>query len=539
MNFELKQIALTSLHQQKTDTLLVLIDDTVHATHDGAHDSPGAIEVAISHALQKTHLQPTAGKTLTLWNVPGVKANPVILAHCGSGSAKLIRQGVTAAVKEAKAAIPECKHLSLYLPSIGQERVQTAIQALSDSFYVYTSTKPSAKAAALKTAVICVEPLFKGSLDQTALQEAFDEGRARVAGMNFTKEWSNRPSNHATPTHLGQAAKTLSSYKKIDVQVLGPKEVAKLGMGSFMSVAQGSSEPLRFIVMHYKGAADKSPPVVLIGKGITFDTGGISLKPGAGMDEMKFDMCGAATVLGVFKSLGELSPKINVVGLIPACENMPDGKSIKPGDVVTSMSGQTIEILNTDAEGRLILCDALTYAKRFKPSMVLDMATLTGACIIALGHLRSGLFTPHDDLAQSLLAAGERTLDPCWRLPLDDEYAEGLKSNFADTANIGDRSAGSITAAKFLERFTQGLHWAHLDIAGSAWKSSGPGKGATARPLPMVLSYLIDQARQSKVSAAVLAATASSATNASASHKSSQTAKTAGTKKSVKALSKR
>jgi leucyl aminopeptidase len=211
----------------------------------------------------------------------------------------------------------------------------------------------------------------------------------------------------------------------------------------------------------------------------------------------------------VFKSLGELSPKINVIGLIPACENMPDGKSIKPGDVVTSMSGQTIEILNTDAEGRLILCDALTYARRFKPSLVLDMATLTGACIIALGHLRSGLFTPNDELAQALLAAGERTLDPCWRLPLDEEYAEGLKSNFADTANIGDRSAGSITAAKFLERFTQGLNWAHLDIAGTAWKSSGPGKGATARPLPMVLSFLIDQAKQSKTALTPPKATAS------------------------------
>ncbi len=495
MNFELKQLSLASLHQQKTEILLVLIDDNHLAS---SHEPQSAIEQAVSRALQKAHLEPKAGKTLTLWNVPGVKANPVILAHCGLGTAKQVRQAVTAAAKEAKTAIPECKHLSLYLPSIAQERVPSAMQALSESLYVYTTTKPSAKSASLATAVLCVEPLFKGSLDQTALQEAFDEGKARVLGMNFTKEWSNRPSNHATPTHLGQAAKTLTSYKKIDVQVLGPKEVAKLGMGSFMSVAQGSNEPLRFIVMHYKGAADKSPPVVLIGKGITFDTGGISLKPGAGMDEMKFDMCGAATVLGVFKSLGELSPKINVIGLIPACENMPDGKSIKPGDVVTSMSGQTIEILNTDAEGRLILCDALTYARRFKPSLVLDMATLTGACIIALGHLRSGLFTPNDELAQALLAAGERTLDPCWRLPLDEEYAEGLKSNFADTANIGDRSAGSITAAKFLERFTQGLNWAHLDIAGTAWKSSGPGKGATARPLPMVLSFLIDQAKQSK-----------------------------------------
>jgi leucyl aminopeptidase len=272
--------------------------------------------------------------------------------------------------------------------------------------------------------------------------------------------------------------------------VLGPKEVEKLGMGSFAAVAQGSSEPLRFIVLQYTGAAKTVAPTVLVGKGITFDTGGISLKPGPGMDEMKFDMCGAASVLGTFEALAALQPAINVVGLIPTCENMPSSNALKPGDVVTSMSGQTIEVLNTDAEGRLILCDALTYAKRFKPRAVIDIATLTGACVISLGHVRSGLFSPSDDLAHALMQAGEESMDLCWRLPLDEEYAEGLKSNFADVANIAGRDAGAVTAAKFLQRFAKDFPWAHLDIAGAAWKT-GAAKGATVRPVGLLLHYLL------------------------------------------------
>jgi leucyl aminopeptidase len=234
-----------------------------------------------------------------------------------------------------------------------------------------------------------------------------------------------------------------------------------------------------------------------VGKGITFDTGGISLKPGAGMDEMKFDMCGAASVMGTFLALAKLQPAINVVGLIPACENMPDGRALKPGDVVTSMSGQTIEILNTDAEGRLILCDALTYAKRFKPSAVIDIATLTGACVIALGHVRSGMYATDDGLAQALETAGESAHDWCWRMPLDEAYAEGLKSNFADVANVADRAAGSVTAAKFLQRFATDFPWAHLDIAGTAWKS-GAAKGATGRPVGLLLHYLLSQSELGK-----------------------------------------
>jgi leucyl aminopeptidase len=277
------------------------------------------------------------------------------------------------------------------------------------------------------------------------------------------------------------------------VEVLGPREVARLGMGSFMAVARGSQEPLRFIVMRYSGAPRSQAPVVLVGKGITFDTGGISIKPAPEMDEMKFDMCGAASVLGTLRTVAELQPAINVVGLIPACENMPDGKAVKPGDVVRSMSGQTIEVLNTDAEGRLILCDALTYAERFKPRAVIDVATLTGACVIALGAVRSGLFSSDDSLAQALSEAGEAALDPCWRMPLDDEYAEGLKTNFADVANVAGRAAGSVTAAKFLQRFASRYPWAHLDIAGTAWKG-GAAKGATGRPVGLLVHYLLAQA---------------------------------------------
>jgi len=263
-------------------------------------------------------------------------------------------------------------------------------------------------------------------------------------------------------------------------------------MGSFLAVAQGSEQPLRFVVLRYSGAAKSHAPTVLVGKGITFDSGGISIKPAAEMDEMKFDMSGAASVLGVFRSLSLLKPAINVVGLIPACENLLSGRAVKPGDVVTSMSGQTIEILNTDAEGRLVLCDALTYAERFKPAAVIDIATLTGACMVALGAVRSGLFSTQEALGSALFSAGEASQDLCWRLPLDDDYAEGLKSGFADVANVAGRAGGAITAAKFLQRFTEKFPWAHLDIAGTAWKG-GAGKGATGRPVGLLVEYLLER----------------------------------------------
>jgi leucyl aminopeptidase len=284
------------------------------------------------------------------------------------------------------------------------------------------------------------------------------------------------------------------------VDVLGPKEVAELGMGAFIAVAQGSHEPLRFIVIRYNGGSKHQAPVALVGKGITFDTGGISIKPAPEMDEMKFDMGGAASVLGAMQAIGQLQPPVNVVAVIPSCENMPDGRAIKPGDVVTSMSGQTIEILNTDAEGRLILCDALTYVAKLKPSVVIDVATLTGACVIALGHVRTGLFSASAQLAEQLMSAGESAQDPCWRMPLDDEYGEGLKSNFADMANVAGRPGGAVSAAKFLQKFVGELNWAHLDIAGTAWKS-GAGKGSTGRPVGLLVQFVLDEAARLSASA--------------------------------------
>jgi leucyl aminopeptidase len=330
--------------------------------------------------------------------------------------------------------------------------------------------------------------------DEKAVQRGMRRGEAIAAGVTLAREFGNRPGNYCTPTWLGQQAKKLAKQFGLEVDVLDKKDVEKLGMGSFLAVAQGSDEPLRFIVARYDGAAKTEPPVVLVGKGITFDTGGISLKPGADMDEMKFDMCGAASVLATLATVASLKARINLVCIVPACDNMPSGRAVKPGDVVTSMSGQTIEILNTDAEGRLILCDALTYAERFKPAVVVDVATLTGACVVALGHHHTGLFTPDDQVAAKMLAAGGSALDSCWRMPLDDEYDEALKSNFADMANVGGRPGGAITAAMFLRRYTAKYPWAHLDIAGTAWKS-GTHKGATGRPVGLLTHFVLGYAK--------------------------------------------
>lgn len=333
-----------------------------------------------------------------------------------------------------------------------------------------------------------------GTAQAKQFRAGFAKGSATASGINFTRELGNLPANYCTPTILGEKAKALAAeHANLSVKVLGPKAIEKLKMGSFLSVSRGSEEEPRFIVFEYKGAAAKTKPHVLVGKGITFDTGGISLKPGPAMDEMKFDMCGAASVFGTVKAIAQMQAKVNLIGIIAAAENMPSGRATKPGDVVTSMSGQTIEVLNTDAEGRLVLCDALTYAERFKPKSVIDIATLTGACIIALGSHASGLFANDDGLAKKLLAAGEQTGDRAWQLPLWDEYHSSLKSNFADIANIGGREAGSVTAACFLAKFTKAYPWAHFDVAGTASKS-GAAKGATGRPVALLVKYLLDNA---------------------------------------------
>ncbi|TJZ79029.1 leucyl aminopeptidase [Chitiniphilus eburneus] len=329
-----------------------------------------------------------------------------------------------------------------------------------------------------------------------ALAEAgLARGEAVGHGMNLTRQLGNLPANVCTPTYLAEEALRLGKQQGLKVQVLDQPELEKLGMGSFLAVAKGSVEPPKLIVLEYRNGKKGAKPVVLVGKGITFDSGGISLKPGEGMDEMKYDMCGAATVLGTMQAAAQLALPINLVGVIATCENMPAGNANKPGDIIKSMAGLSIEVLNTDAEGRLILCDALTYAARFEPETVIDIATLTGACIIALGHVATGLYANDETLADELLQAADHTGDKAWRLPLWDDYQEQLKSNFADLANIGGRPAGSVTAACFLARFTKDYRWAHLDIAGTAWKS-GAAKGATGRPVPLLVEFLSGRARQ-------------------------------------------
>ena len=491
MDFELKTLTRARICTEKCDALVLLVAQDAGELHAG--EDP--ISQLAALAIRSGDFEGKAGKLLAAYRPQGVAATRLVMAGVGDGSPKNIRVAVLAALGSlkngnAKRVVVDFSALGVF----GSDLVRAAVVACGDAAYVYTTTKPKAMPSPVERVMVAVP----SAAALSAAAAGFSKGVGLVKGIALAKEWANRPANHATPVLLAGAAKELGKLPGIKAEILGPKEVAKLGMGSFMAVAQGSEEPLRFIVLRYEGAGKTAAPVVLVGKGITFDTGGISIKPAAEMDEMKFDMCGAASVLGTFRTLAELKPAINVIGLIPACENMPDGRAIKPGDVVTSMSGQTIEILNTDAEGRLVLCDALTYAERFKPVAVVDIATLTGACVVALGGVRSGLFASDDSLAKSLMDAGESSLDLCWRLPLDDDYAEGLKTNFADVANVAGRAGGAVTAAKFLQRFTAKFAWAHLDIAGTAWKG-GAAKGATGRPVALLVDYLLGQAALSKV----------------------------------------
>ncbi|SOD21046.1 leucyl aminopeptidase [Nitrosomonas ureae] len=368
---------------------------------------------------------------------------------------------------------------------------QTVIAAINSLYqFDQLKSKPENNPGKLRKILLCID----NRSELIACEQAMQQGLAIAHGMNLTKDLGNLAPNICTPTYLATQAKNLAKTHKLKASILEEKDMEKLGMGSFLAVARGSEQPAKLIVLEYQGLSKKEDPIVLVGKGVTFDTGGISLKPAAEMDEMKFDMSGAGSVLGTMLAVAEMKLSVNLVGIIPATENMPSGKATKPGDVVTSMSGQTIEILNTDAEGRLILCDALTYAERYNPKMVIDIATLTGACVIALGNLTTGLMSNDDKLAQELLAAGEQVADRAWQLPLWDEYQDLLKSNFADIANIGGRTAGTITAACFLSRFTKKYRWAHLDIAGTAWKS-GKDKGSSGRPVPLLTQFLITQSK--------------------------------------------
>jgi leucyl aminopeptidase len=486
MDFEFKAHAAGGLVAVSADALLLVVGgSTVPKTLDKA------LATLLSDALTHGDFEFKANRCLYVHRPAGVTAARLAVVAVGDASAKAFKSAVAAGI----AALKAMGVADLVVARVGfdaaldESHARALTAAVGDAVYVYRHTKPSAPVAPKLARVT----LMGAKKERAALTRGLQRGQAIVAGVELARECANRPGNHATPSHLASEAKKIGKAFGLKVEVFDRKDIEKIGMGSFLAVAQGSEEPPRFIVMRYDGAPASKAPIVLVGKGITFDSGGISLKPGSEMDEMKFDMGGAASVLGTMRAIGELKPRINVVGLIVSCENMPSGRAIKPGDVVKSLSGQTIEILNTDAEGRLILCDALTYAERFKPAAVIDIATLTGACVVALGHHHSGLFTADDKLAEQLLGASRNALDPVWRMPLDDEYDEGLKSNFADMANIGGRAGGAITAAMFLKRFTAKFAWAHLDIAGTAWKS-GAAKGATGRPVPLLTQFVLSRA---------------------------------------------
>ncbi|MBM3342237.1 MAG: leucyl aminopeptidase [Betaproteobacteria bacterium] len=458
----------------------------------------------VSKAVASGDMDGRAGTTLLLRHVPNTACERVLLVGLGeekSFNEKAYRKALAAAfgaVNATGAADAEMHLTSLAAgaSTISWRVAQAAALAIESAYrFEHMKSKPDANARAIKRLTLA----YARAGDRQGAERGLEHGLALGHGVSLAKDLGNLPGNVCTPGYLADQARELAKrYRStgMKVKVLEREDMEKLGMRTLLSVAAGSAEPPKFIVLEYLNGPKKQKPVVLVGKGITFDTGGISLKPGGGMDEMKFDMSGAGSVLGTFKAVGEMRLPVNVVGLIAATENMPGGRATKPGDIIKSMSGQTVEILNTDAEGRLVLCDALTYAERYEPAAVIDIATLTGACVIALGHVVCGLFANDDKLAQEVLAAGETAHDRAWHMPLHDEYQDQLKSNFADFANIGGRPAGAVTAACYLSRFAKKFKWAHLDVAGTAWKS-GREKGSTGRPVPLLTQFLISRADRS------------------------------------------
>lgn len=452
---------------------------------------------ALSAHLQAGDIQGKLGQTLLLHNLTNLKAQRVLLVGIGKDDELSDRN----ARKLVSAILNTFKNLSIKDAALGfadlifkdrdaYSSARLVAECLVDGLYVFDQFK-SEKAPVVQINTIT---FVCSQAQQIAVEKACTHGKAIASGMAFTRDLGNMPPNICHPRYLAAQAQDLGKlHKNLDVEVLEEKQLKELGAGALLAVAQGSDQPPRMIIMNYQGGKSSEQPYVLVGKGITFDTGGISLKPGAGMDEMKYDMGGAASVLGTFKTLLELQLPINVIGVLTCAENMPSGGATRPGDIVTTMSGQTVEILNTDAEGRLVLCDALTYVERFKPQAVINIATLTGACIVALGSQTSGLMGNNLALIESLLSAGKQASDVAWQLPLFDDYQELLDSPFADIANIGGPKAGTITAGCFLSRFTKEYHWAHLDVAGTAWISGGKEKGATGRPVPLLSQYLLDR----------------------------------------------
>ena len=488
----------SAAHRRASDCVVV----GVYAngkTGIGAADIDQASKGLIGKLIKQGDISGQPGTNLLLSNVDGVRAKRVLvigLGKSGDFGIAAFRRAVTTAAGQVKNS--KIRSLVSYL---GLEPVRDAspyylarytLESIGNVLYSFSETKSGRKprAPALKT--IGLAAASRG--DATRAERGAAHGHAISAGMSLAKDLGNLPPNICTPAYLARTAQQLAKkHKNLSTRVLNEPEIKRLGMHSFLSVTSGTTLPAKLILMQYKGAG-RDKPIVLVGKGITFDAGGISLKPGPGMDEMKFDMCGAASVIATMSVVAALKLPVNLTVVVPACENLPSGTATRPGDIVTSMSGKTIEILNTDAEGRLILCDALTYARRYKPSVVIDVATLTGACVIALGHHRTAIMTRSDKLAGEIADAGIAADDRGWHMPLADEYERQLKSNFADFANVGGRDGGMITAGCFLSKFTEGLNWAHLDIAGTAWRSGG-AKGSTGRPVPMLTEFVLRKAR--------------------------------------------
>jgi len=485
-----------SLPQQRTPCLVLGIFAKGKLSPSAA-DVDKASKGHLSQVLKKGDMNGESGQSLMLYGVPGNKSERILLIGLGDEKA-FDRNALRKAHAKAAEILNQSHAIEAVscLPLLDTESdlylaLRETITATEEALYRFDECKSDVEKNKRPLKRL---GLFIGDKRRNKrLEQALRHGKAIADGVTLAKDLGNLPGNICTPGYLAEQAKQLRhKSSKLKVQILDEKKMKALGMGALLSVSRGSRQPARLIVMEYRGGKAKSKPLVMVGKGLTFDAGGISLKPAAGMDEMKYDMCGGASVLGAMQACIEMDLPINFVGIVPASENLPDGDANKPGDIVTSMSGQTIEVLNTDAEGRLILCDALTYAGRYNPAAVIDIATLTGACVVALGAHASGLLSNDDQLATEVLDAGARSNDRAWQLPLWDDYQSQLDSNFADMANIGGKEAGTITAACFLSRYTKDYKWAHLDIAGTAWKS-GSAKGATGRPVPLLVEFLLQR----------------------------------------------
>ena len=453
----------------------------------------------LSKTIELDDIKKKIGANVVINNYPGLKADRLMLVNSGSdkGIDEVEYRKILATVAKELSKLPATAVSSTLdqvtvLNKDNDWKIKQHARILDAELYTFDElkTKNKRKKRLSKLAFVSLDKTIV-----TSTRKSIADAKALIAGISLAKDLANRPGNVCTPTHLAETAVELAAeYPVLQCKIMEEMDLENMGMGSFLSVSQGSRQPAKLIELKYsQSQVEGQKPIVLVGKGVTFDSGGISLKPGAAMDEMKYDMGGAASVLGTMLTVAKMQPAVDVIALIPATENLPDGNASKPGDIVESMSGQTIEILNTDAEGRLILCDALTYAEQFNPEVIIDIATLTGACVVALGAHATGLLSNDDQLSLDLTEAGEVAHDRVWRLPLWADYQKQIESPFADMANVGGKSAGTITAACFLSRFVENQRWAHLDIAGTAW-NSGANKGATGRPVALLSQYICSQA---------------------------------------------